>query len=69
MQTGFTRLTLEIPDDFHEELRRICFEERTTMKDIIIELLAKRLGKPVPKFVDRRRLTLEERRKLEKRGR
>ena len=54
---------------FHEELRRICFEQRTTMREVVIELLAKRIGKPMPKLLDKRKLTLEERFKLEKKSR
>lgn len=61
MQPGFKKLTLELPEDFHENLRRFCFDNKTTMKEIVSELLAQRFHWPMPKFVDRRKLTMAQR--------
>lgn len=60
------RLTIDVPDDLHEAFLRQCFnaKPRTTMKHRIIEFMAKETGKPMPKMVDRRKLTMKEREKL-----
>lgn len=66
MAHGFKRLTIDVPEDLHEAFLRKCFnaKPRVTMKQRIIEFVAKETGKPVPKMVDRRKLTREERDKL-----
>lgn len=61
------RLTIDIPEELHELFLRKCFnaKPRTTMKARLIEFIAKDVGKPVPKFIDRRKLTALEREQLQ----
>ncbi len=67
MATGNTRLTIDVPDDIHEAFKVKCFlaKPRTNMKDRLVAFMAAETGKPVPKFVDRRKLTREQREKLD----
>ncbi len=53
------RLTIDVPDDLHEAFLRKCFlsKPRETMKQKIIAFIAHETGKPVPKSIDRRKLT------------
>ena len=68
MADGTKRLTIEVPEDLHEAFLRKCFLEkpRATMKDRIIAFMAAETGKPVPKSIDRRKLTREERERLDR---
>lgn len=68
MSEGFKRLTIDLPEDLHEAFLRKCFDAkpRQTMKQRIIAFVAQETGKPVPKLVDRRKLTREERDKLDR---
>jgi hypothetical protein len=63
------RLELDIPDDLHEAFLSKCFnaKPRTTMKQKVIEFIAKETGKPVPKMVDKRKMTRAEREALDAR--
>lgn len=65
MQQGFKKLTLELPADFHEKLRVFCFENRTTMKDVVADLLAKNFNWKKPPSVDLRKMTRAQREKFE----
>ncbi len=66
MAEGFKRLTIDLPEDLHEAFLRKCFnaKPRTTMKEQVIAFIAEQTGKPMPKLIDRRKLTLAERDKL-----
>lgn len=57
------RLTIDIPADLHDAffLKCVTAKPRTTMKNRVIEFIAKEVGKPVPKIVDRRKMTREQR--------
>lgn len=56
------RLTIDVPDDLHEAFLRKCFlaSPRQTMKEKIIAFMAHETGKPMPKMIDRRKLTQAE---------
>jgi hypothetical protein len=57
------RMTIDMPPDLHDAFFLKCFQSkpRVTMKQRLIELIAKEVGRPVPKFVDRRKLKKGER--------
>jgi hypothetical protein len=57
------RMTIDIPADLHDAFFLKCFQNkpRVTMKQRLIELISKELGRPAPKFVDRRKLKKGER--------
>jgi hypothetical protein len=63
------RMTIDVPADLHDAFFLKCFhaKPRVTMKQRIIELIAKETGRPAPKFVDRRKMTKAEREKADKR--
>lgn len=68
MAHGLKRLTIDLPEDLHEAFLRKCFnaKPRTTMKARIIEFIADETGRPMPKLIDRRKLTRDEREKLDR---
>ena len=51
------RLTIDIPDELHEAffLKCVTAKPRMTMKQRMIEFIAKDTGKPVPKVADGRK--------------
>jgi hypothetical protein len=63
------RLTIDVPSDLHEAFKTKCFlsKPRVSMKQRLLEYMAKETGRPVPRLIDRRKLTRDEREKLDRR--
>lgn len=57
------RMTIDVPADLHDAFFLRCFQAkpRVTMKQRIIELIAKETGRPAPVTVDKRRMKKAER--------
>lgn len=68
MADGMKRLTIELPEDLHDAFfqQSVLSRPRRTMRERIVEFIAKETGRPIPKMVDRRKLTRDEREKLER---
>lgn len=61
-------LTIKLPADLHDAFFLKCFQSkpRVTMKQRIADLIARDVGLPPHRFVDRRKMTQAERDKLDK---